>query len=312
MYKQKSNDCENTQQEFIWYNSKIQISNQPFIYINGYRSGLKYIFQLLDERGKILPLYTIRQKFNLSVMQCNSLLAVIPKEWITQNERKESVNVNNTYEKNKNCNKLSAKIYHCLNENVYILRHAFEKWNRNVIIDIDFDQFVSCFKNLYLITNNSKLRSFQFRILHSAIILNKHLFKWKLKKSDKCTFCDEQKEDAMHCFVTCKYVQELWQQVYRLIFTWLGIKTKMTANAILLNRFHGDLRNVINFIGLVTKQYIYAIRCKNDKPNIFELERKIHKFKNFEYYQAKKVNLLDKHKNKWTNIATLSDGENML
>ena len=40
------------------------------------------------------------------------------------------------------------------------------------------DEFLRCFKNIFSVTNNSKLRSMQYRILQRALVFNDKLYRW--------------------------------------------------------------------------------------------------------------------------------------
>ena len=54
-----------------------------------------------------------------------------------------------------------SDMYMSINENASQIRHAYTKWERTVKLNLDFDEFCQLFKNIYRITNNAKLRSFQ-------------------------------------------------------------------------------------------------------------------------------------------------------
>ena len=60
-------------------------------------------------------------------------------------------------------------------------------------------------------TCNSELRSFQYQILHRAIVTNKYLYKCNIKDSDKCYFCGMCVESIEHLFFDCVHVQQLWK-----------------------------------------------------------------------------------------------------
>ena len=57
--------------------------------------------------------------------------------------------------------------------------------------------------------------------------------------------------------------------------------------------------HIINFIILITKQYLYAQRCLKLPANFIELKARINMLKNTEYYIAKKNNNVTKHLAKW-------------
>ena len=54
---------------------------------------------------------------------------------------------------------------------------------------------------------DSKLRSFQYKLLPWAIPTNKYLFQCKIKYSDLCYFCHETTESLEHLFWFCPKVK---------------------------------------------------------------------------------------------------------
>ena len=76
--------------------------------------------------------------------------------------------------------------------------------------EINHDAFLTAYKNIFLVTNVPKYRSFQFRLLHRAIITNVHLKPWKMREDDGCSFCDSDRETYEHLFVLRKSTQDLW------------------------------------------------------------------------------------------------------
>ena len=62
------------------------------------------------------------------------------------------------------------------------------------------------------VTNVAKYRSFQFRLLHRAIVANIHLIHWKIINSDLCTMCRLERETYTHLFIYCKQARKIWLQ----------------------------------------------------------------------------------------------------
>ena len=69
------------------------------------------------------------------------------------------------------------------------------------------------FINARKVTNITKYRSFQYRLLHKAIVTNVHLYKWKLRSSPECEFCELFNKTLEHLFFQCEKVQNLWKEV---------------------------------------------------------------------------------------------------
>ena len=58
---------------------------------------------------------------------------------------------------------------------------SYQKIKVQFNIEITKNDFLTLFQNIYKITLSSKLREFQYRLLNSAPVTNKDLYKWALK-----------------------------------------------------------------------------------------------------------------------------------
>ena len=62
-------------------------------------------------------------------------------------------------------------------------------------------------------TNESKLRVFQFKLLHRKLATNCFLFKIGIKSNDQCSFCKESSETLLHLFWECSSVKSFWNEI---------------------------------------------------------------------------------------------------
>ena len=67
----------NLKSNFIWFHSDIRIGVNLILWDNAYLSGLKYMHQLY-ENGKMKQKEELMAKFDISLMQLNSLASTIP------------------------------------------------------------------------------------------------------------------------------------------------------------------------------------------------------------------------------------------
>ena len=70
----------------------------------------------------------------------------------------------------------------------------------------------------FLCTPESKLRVFQFKLVHRRISTNRYLFKVGLSSSEQCTFCENTSESLLHLFWECPKTKVFWNEVIK----WLG------------------------------------------------------------------------------------------
>ena len=149
-------------------------------------------------------------------------------------------------------------------------------------------------------TTYTKLRSFQYRLLHHALITNLNLFRWKIVQSPLCTFCDLETEDIIHLLYECPIVKKLWKNIEM----WLknkNVNINFTLCEIIFNSFH---ENVINLICTIIKQYIYRSRCFKVKPNINETLKIINEIHSIYKNIAIVQNKIKAHEKKWLKIYT--------
>ena len=187
-------------------------------------------------------------------------------------------------------------------------RDVMLRWENDLDIQITLDDFQKAFRNVYTVTNITKYRDFQFRLLHRsrAIVLNSHLYRWGIINTNICSFCGVEKETLKHLFVDCEEIQQLWRNVENLCVELNGARGNFTARNIMFNTVNKSPRNVCNFVCAVTKQYIYAQRCAEKTVNYIELKVRILQLRNVELYNAKKSGNLKKHESKWNYNAPLT------
>ena len=62
-------------------------------------------------------------------------------------------------------------------------------------------------------TRETKLQTFQFKLLHRRIATNNYLYKIGISLTDSCTFCEQTTETLIHLFWECESVQKFWQNI---------------------------------------------------------------------------------------------------
>jgi len=98
------------------------------------------------------------------------------------------------------------------------------------IVEISLSKQVSNVKDVYelpfKVTVENKLRSFQFKIIHSIIPTNLSQHKMNIKESPHCEHCLFQNETLVHMFLECSVVEPFWKDV----ITWWNIKRSDIIN----------------------------------------------------------------------------------
>ena len=178
-----------------------------------------------------------------------------------------------------------------------------KKWSKTFNCDISKSEMQIAFDSIKKTTVIGKLRSFQYRLLRRAIFTNTHLKRWGLRETDRCSFCEIHEETVIHLFCECPNVQPLWSMMTQMAAEFCGADEeclKLSIRNVIFNQvFSTNVRNVVNLLCLITKQYIYRQRCTKNNLSARELKRLILSYRNSEKYYAIKNNTTNAFFRRW-------------
>ena len=126
-------------------------------------------------------------------------------------------------------------------------------------------------KKVYLqvciITKESTLRAFQFKLLNNVLYLNKMLFKFGKSGSPLCSFCNVKDETPYHLLYKCSHTISLWNQLHHFLSNSLNTPLLTLQGAIF--GFISQRGNflIINHLLFIFKFCIYNSRSSS-KLNI--------------------------------------------
>ena len=291
----------------------IKQNNTPIFIKSAFEKGLKWVYQLFPE-GYVIPQEQATAKYGLTALQLNGLISAIPQherrrlKGITKNTCSTTKAI--LYDEMLYSKNLAKKAYEVMVAAVDQngLQHRIESWKR--FIDIEADDLYSAFRNIYSITNVPKYRSFQFRFLHQAIILNDKLYRWGIRADNLCSWCGLQKENMQHFFYDCPISKLFWRNVCEFVKELTGVVIKPIYKEIASNAVTDNIRHLSNFIVLIAKQFMYRQRCLG--LNLCYRSFRIFAFdiRNCEKFIAIKNNKLKCHEKKWRRI--VRDDENLV
>ena len=182
----------------IWWNSKIRINGVPFFWRNPYLKQLKWVSDLYENEKLITP-EIAAEKYCLTVLQYNALISAIPKK--LKDAARQNPATACYYDEMCNKKHLSRIIYsELIKIDVNADQVTIQKWEEDLGSTIDSWNFRKLFAQIYVTTNFTKYRSFQYRLVHRAIVTNMHLYRWGIKTSNMCHFCGLSKETLTHLF----------------------------------------------------------------------------------------------------------------
>ena len=191
-------------------------------------------------------------------------------------------------------------------KNLYIMQivEGYKKPTSQIYFENVFQKYDFQWNIIYLlprlVTIDSVMRAFQYKILHNVLFLNKQLFFFNKVTSPLSSICNKEDETPTHLFFTCSFTTSLWKQLQNALLNILVLPNLTPQSAIFgfLN-IEKEYYLVINHLLLIFKLYIYKDRnCK--RLNLQSLKRKIVKICNIEKDIAQKnTNKQKKFDEKW-------------
>ena len=132
-----------------------------------------------------------------------------------------------------------------------------------------------------------KLKDFQYRLNLKKIVTNCDLKEWKLKENNSCTFCNEDAETITHLLWACAQVKRIIDIFYELCRN-AGLIVERDCVSFLFCDKGKNTKNIMNFVNVFIKQYIYRCRCQGVKPKANLCMYELKKHQEIEYVIAKK------------------------
>ena len=144
---------------------------------------------------------------------------------------------------------------------------CIKKWDEISDIKIDWP---NVFQLPFKTFRETKLQSFQFRIIQRVIPCNDWLHQIKEKKdSGTCNYCDEN-DDLVHFFIKCEKTSNFWQAFTNWLGRILEEEIKIMHHDIIFGHFSDAPRKeIINYCLIIAKYYIYLEKLKgNNEINL--------------------------------------------
>ena len=107
-----------------------------------------------------------------------------------------------------------------------------------------------------IVTKDSRLQVFQYKLLNNVLYLNKMLFKFGKIDSPLCPFCKKIEETPLHLFYNCIKTKFLWDQLKDFISNETSFPSLTPQSAILGHINLSDDYVLINHIILIYEFYI--------------------------------------------------------
>ena len=294
--------------QLLHYNSHIKINNKFYISQKAIEGNILAVADLLDENGSLHSWDSFNQKHPgvLQWLEYYSIVDALPKDWITLIDAKQRTTDKHEhrYTNLVKLKKVTAKVYKELILIPNVMNGAVNRWNKPLEESISREEIVSSLQWATSLTISTKLRDYQFRLMHKILPTNKELYRWKIVDSNICNFCAEV-DSIEHTMFKCNAVNRLWCALPMLIEELTGTHSNeivINFHNVLLNKIHSGSKHVANFICLIVKQSIYRFKCQNKTLTLCKIKYEIQTTEMIELYSAIKNNKVSIHNKKWKSI----------
>ena len=255
--------------ENIYYNINIMQDKKTVFIKTWYDAGITKIHHLINANGELMKyaeFMTAYPDVNTNFLQYEGIISSV-REY----QKKCQIQLNTEF---KVIDSKSIQIINEGNRSTKLQLYdegkqatAVVQWNKKYL-ELDWDKiFMKCSK----VTNDTKLRWFQARLIHRILPTNRFLFLCKIKESPLCTFCNTEEETLRHLFWDCPMVAQLWKKFEKIIHENCETCAHLKFSEKLI--IFGAVKNVstdkvMDFLIVLGKIFIYKCKFKNICPTI--------------------------------------------
>ena len=135
------------------------------------------------------------------------------------------------------------------------------------------------FTSLKNTCKKTKLKEFQFKLIHRIVVTKKELFRYGIKTDDECLYCGEH-DSIDHTFVDCEFVKNFVKNV----ISWFNNAVNnsnftSTMDEKVFGIMSGPYDKIplkrFNYTTLYMKYYIYICKMQNKAIHLPKFVRKV-------------------------------------
>lgn len=247
----------------IWYNMRI-MAEYEFYLPTWYNSGIRYIKDVTDKYGQVLPLDEIKMKFNnnnLSFLDYYRVRGLISK-FMVKNKIKDTFDHINPsipfdYKIIFKSPKGSKDFYKVLKNKLNNFQYM-EKWNNVLNINYTNETWQNIFYSCFHCILDNNMIWFQYKILQNILGTNNLLYKIKISDNPLCRICGLHDETILHLLVECPHSKTLWKDIKIWIINHINIQLELTPPEILFGYINKQTHKIpLNAIFTTVKYYIF-------------------------------------------------------
>ena len=294
--------------EIIWLNSNIKIGGKIAFNRAMVENNIIRIKDILNDNGLLYDIHELNNKYacNVNFVYYYGIINAIKKAYriaVAPPDRQSRDNMDRIM----GIEKVPKYIYNeLISHNITFPEKAYRYHNDILDNSVSPETYREAFNAMYRSTYSNKLRDFQYRLLHNALVTNTQLHKWGMLGNNLCTFCGSCQESCIHLLLTCSHSKDIWDHVFQTIRHMSTVSITLTQQEIMLGVMGtSSLGQFYNHISMLVKQYIYACRCLNKVPNKYVIIEKIKDARHVEMIIATQRGKVNEHRAKWDPLSAL-------
>lgn len=294
----------------LWFNQSIKVGGATICYKSWYEKGILYLNDLFDKNGNLityenfLNIYGVQTNFLQFQGVSNNIRCYLEKLRFQHFPNKINnpicpLHLSYILKDKKGC----RRIYDSFIYSDSLLPSSVKKWQQIINFPDDFE-WQKVLNLPFKITLDTSLRWLQYRINHRILGTNYLLSKINKKHSNKCSFCNEEKETIQHIFYDCIYVSKFWTDIESYFNDKCrDLRLNLRKIDILFGNFSYDI--LLNQFLLHTKKYIYSSKMAKSIPTLEGYKTVLKYFYKTEKYTATKDQKLHLFDGKWNKYKSL-------
>ena len=208
----------------MFNNKAILVDGKSIFLVEWFRKGILWINDLLNESGNVSTFQEFRDKYSCesNFLQYYQVVSAIPKHLWSLAECSNTIN-RSFFTRNDNIFSLnestqinlykarSKDFYNLFNVKIHTENQTGPKrWSEK--LSLNKDEWTRIFKSLKNICKETKLKEFQFKLIHGTIVTKKELFRFGIKTDDECLYCGD-KDSTDHSLIEYVFTKLFTQNV---------------------------------------------------------------------------------------------------
>jgi hypothetical protein len=303
-------------EQCLWLNKNIKIDNKEVKWSTWMEHNIFLIHDILDSKGNFLSINSIEQLFGLKChfLKYNSIKDAIPKSWReklkTIDVPRNNININeNLHIKINNqqipLNLINNKMaYWKLIEKIQIPHVTKAAWEDE--LKVDKNEWKHVF-NIPLVIRDTKIRTFQYKLILNLIPCNQYLFRIKRHDTNICNYCPAE-DNITHYFYECTNTKQFWLGFQN---WWNQMQNDdiIITDKIALVGLIGNMKvfNKINACIQLARWYIYCEKLNLQEPFLYRFLCQLRYKIKIEKIICQRNGTTKKYANMWESIEEYLD-----